>query len=73
MRRLARRAADWISVDELADLFAQGVLLERFRWAELEQLVYSSDKWERRLVGSTLARLPYEVPKHARPYAQNLC
>ena len=67
MRRLARRATDWISVDELAELFAQGVLLERFRWAELEQLVYSSDKWERRLVGATLARLPYELPKNARP------
>ena len=44
MRRLARRANDWVSVDELATLFAQGILLERFRWAELEQLVYSADK-----------------------------
>jgi 3-methyladenine DNA glycosylase AlkD len=71
MRRLARRAADWISVDELAELFAKGVLLERFRWAELEQLVYSSDKWERRLVGATLARMPYELPKHARSTLKN--
>jgi 3-methyladenine DNA glycosylase AlkD len=66
MRRLARRARDWISVDELGELFAQGILLERFRWAELEQLVYSADKWERRLVGSTVARLPFELPTHKR-------
>jgi len=66
MRRLARRAADWISVDELAELFARGILHEPFRWAELEQLVYSTDRWERRLVGSTIARLPFELPKHLR-------
>lgn len=66
MRRLARRAQDWISVDELAELFAKGILLEPFRWAELEQLVYSADRWERRLVGSTVARLPFELPKHQR-------
>jgi 3-methyladenine DNA glycosylase AlkD len=70
MRRLARRASDWVSVDELATLYAQGILLERFRWAELEQLVYSSDKWERRLVGSTIARLPFELPKHRRAELQ---
>lgn len=67
MRRLARRAKDWISIDELAELFAKGILIEPFRWAELEQLVYSADKWERRLVGSTVARLPFELPKHLRP------
>ena len=67
MRRLARRAHDWISIDELAELYAKGVLLEQFRWAELEQLVYSADKWERRLVGSTVARLPFELPKELRP------
>ncbi len=66
MRRLALRASDWVSVDELATLFAQGILLEPFRWAELEQLVYSADKWERRLVGATIARLPFELPKHRR-------
>jgi 3-methyladenine DNA glycosylase AlkD len=66
MRRLARRASEWVSVDELAILFAQGIVGEPFRWAELEQLVYSADKWERRLVGSTIARLPYELPKHRR-------
>ena len=66
MRRLARRARDWISIDELAELFAKGILLEHFRWAELEQLVYSADRWERRLVGSTVARLPFELPKSQR-------
>lgn len=66
MRRLARRATEWVSIDELATLFAQGILRERFRWAELEQLVYSTDRWERRLVGATIARLPYELPKHRR-------
>lgn len=67
MRRLARRAKDWISVDELAELYAKGILLEPFRWAELEQLVYSTDKWERRLVGSTVARLPFELSNRQRP------
>ena len=57
MRRLARAANNWIAVDELAEIYAKGVLLEQFRWAELEQLVYSNNKWERRLVGSTVARL----------------
>ena len=66
MRRLARAANEWVSVDELATLYAQGILRERFRWAELEQLVYSADKWERRLVGATIARLPFELPKHRR-------
>lgn len=66
MRQLARRAGDWISVDTLADLYAQGILGERFRWAELEQLVYSADRWERRLVGSTIARLPFQVPSVRR-------
>lgn len=66
MRRLARAATDWISVDTLAELYADGVLLERFRWAELEQLVYSASVWERRLVGATVARLPFAVPRHRR-------
>jgi 3-methyladenine DNA glycosylase AlkD len=66
MRRLARAANEWISVDSLAELYAAGILREHFRWAELEQLVYSADKWERRLVGSTIARLPYELPGHQR-------
>ncbi len=66
MRRLARRANEWVSVDELAVLYARGILREGFRWAELEQLVYSADKWERRLVAATIARLPHELPRHRR-------
>ncbi len=61
MRRLGRGARDWISVDTLASVYAQGILREPFRWAELEQLVYSKRNMERRLVGATLARMPYEV------------
>jgi 3-methyladenine DNA glycosylase AlkD len=66
IRRLARRAADWVSVDSLADLTARGILREPYRWAELEQLVYSPHRWERRLVGSTLAELPFRVPPGER-------
>ncbi len=66
MRRLARAATDWICIDDLSELTARGVLDEPFRWAELEQLVYSTHALERRLVGATLARLPYEVPRHRR-------
>jgi 3-methyladenine DNA glycosylase AlkD len=66
MRRLARAAADWISVDSLAALYAQGILAEPYRWAELEQLVYSSDRWERRLVGATVATMPHELPRQRR-------
>lgn len=66
LRRLGHAANDWISVDAMADLIAQGILREPFRWAELEQLVYSPHRWERRLVGSTLARLPFQVPAPRR-------
>ena len=66
LRRIARRAADWITVDSLAEVYARGVLAEPFRWAELEQLVYSDQPMERRLVGATLARIPYEVPAARR-------
>lgn len=59
LRRAAREAADWITVDILARPVGRGVLLESYRWAELEQLVFSPSRWERRLVGSTIARLPY--------------
>jgi len=62
IRRLARRASDWVSVDSLADVVARGLLLEPFRWAEIELLVYSPHRWERRLVGSTLAELPFRLP-----------
>jgi 3-methyladenine DNA glycosylase AlkD len=61
MRGLARAAHEWISVDSLGELFAAGILREHYRWAELEQLVYSASRWERRLVGATVARLPYEL------------
>lgn len=66
MRRLARGASDWIRVDTLAGLFAKGILNEPLRWAEVEQLVYSASRWERRLVGSTIAVLPFELPRHRR-------
>ena len=66
MRRLARAAGEWISVDSLADLYARGILAEPMRWAEVEQLVYSSRRWERRLVGSTVATVPYRIPAHRR-------
>ncbi|MDQ3447693.1 MAG: DNA alkylation repair protein [Chloroflexota bacterium] len=67
LRRLARAASDWISVDAMADLVARGIINEPLRWAELEQLVYSTSRWERRLVGSTLARMPFQVPAATRP------
>jgi hypothetical protein len=59
LRRAARDAGDWISVDTLARAAACGVLAEPYRWAELEQLVYSPSRWERRLVGSTIATIPF--------------
>ncbi len=66
LRRVARAARDWISVDSLAEVYARGILAEAFRWAELEQLVYSDQRMERRLVGSTLARMPYVVAADRR-------
>jgi 3-methyladenine DNA glycosylase AlkD len=57
-RAAARRADNWISVDSLAHVTARGILAETYRWAELEQLVYSPSRWERRLVGSTIAAIP---------------
>lgn len=66
MRRMARGAEDWIEVDTLAEVWARGVLAEGFRWAELEQLVYSERTYERRLVGATLATIPHRVPSDRR-------
>jgi 3-methyladenine DNA glycosylase AlkD len=63
MRRAAAEAGEWISVDTLAHPYATGILLDELRWADLEQLTDSSSRWERRLVGSTLATLPHV--KHA--------
>ncbi|MDQ6796073.1 MAG: DNA alkylation repair protein [Chloroflexota bacterium] len=59
LRRAAREAGDWITVDTLAHAYGRGILLEEYRWAELEQLVFSPSRWERRLVGSTIATLPF--------------
>jgi 3-methyladenine DNA glycosylase AlkD len=59
LRRAAREADDWITIDSLAHPFGKGILAEPYRWAELEQLVYSPSRWERRLVGSTIATLPF--------------
>jgi hypothetical protein len=60
LRRAARETADWITVDALARPYAAGILAEPYRWAEVEQLVYSPSRWERRLVGSTIATIPFE-------------
>ncbi len=59
VRSEARSAADWITVDTLAHAAGRGILAEPYRWAELEQLVYSPSRWERRLVGSTVATIPF--------------
>jgi 3-methyladenine DNA glycosylase AlkD len=59
VRREARTAADWITVDSLAHVAGRGILAEPYRWAELEQLVYSPSRWERRLAGSTVATIPH--------------
>ena len=67
IRRLAGGARDWISVDGLAGVVGVGILADRRRWAELEQLVYSLSRWERRLVGSTVATLPRLLRPSERP------
>ena len=59
VRAEARTAGDWITVDTLAHVAGRGILAEPYRWAELEQLVYSPSRWERRLVGSTVATIPF--------------
>ena len=66
MRRMGHRAGDWVEVDGLADVWARGVLAEVFRWAELEQLVYAQQTYERRLVGATLATMPRRVAPDRR-------
>jgi 3-methyladenine DNA glycosylase AlkD len=66
LRRAAREAGDWITVDTLAHPVGLGVLLEPYRWAELEQLVFSPSRWERRLVGSTVATIPHVDRKLGR-------
>lgn len=59
LRRAAAEADDWITVDTLAHPYGKGILAEAYRWAELEQLTVSPSRWERRLVGSTIATLPF--------------
>ncbi len=59
LRRAAGEADEWITVDTLAHPYGEGILLDARRWAELGQLVYSPSRWERRLVGSTVATLPH--------------
>ena len=59
MRAEGRSAGNWITVDTLAHVAARGILAEPYRWAELEQLVYSPSRWERRLAGSTIATIPH--------------
>lgn len=81
LRRAARESADWITVDSLAHPYAHGVAAEAYRWAELEQLVFSPSRWERRLVGSTIATMTHgnwrtgrgpTVVKHALPLLEQL-
>jgi 3-methyladenine DNA glycosylase AlkD len=59
LRRGAREAGDWATVDDLAHPYGIGIAAEPYRWAELEQLVYSSSPWERRLIGSTIATMTH--------------
>jgi 3-methyladenine DNA glycosylase AlkD len=66
VRRAARDADDWITVDALAHVVGKGILNEPYRWAELDQLVFSPDRWERRLVGSTIATTPFVDHRRGR-------
>jgi len=74
LRRAAREADEWITVDTLAHPYGEGILLDARRWAELEQLVYSPSRWERRLVGSTVANAPLrqERSRRSRPPPRRL-
>jgi 3-methyladenine DNA glycosylase AlkD len=66
LRRAAREAGDWITVDSLAHPYAKGIAAEPYRWAELELLVYSPSRWERRLVGSTIATMTHVERRRGR-------
>ncbi len=66
LRRAAREADDWITVDSLAHPYGRGIGAEPYRWAELELLVYSPSRWERRLVGSTVATMAHLGPRQDR-------
>jgi 3-methyladenine DNA glycosylase AlkD len=66
LRRAAREAGDWVTVDDLAHPYGIGIAAEPYRWAELEQLVYSPSRWERRLIGSTIATMTHGNRRTAR-------
>jgi 3-methyladenine DNA glycosylase AlkD len=66
LRRAAREAGDWITVDSLAHPYGKGIAAEPYRWAELEQLVFSPSRWERRLVGSTIATMTHVDRRRGR-------
>ena len=66
LRRAASDADEWITVDTLAHPYGKGALLEAYRWAELEQLTISPSRWERRLVGSTIATIPFVDRREGR-------
>lgn len=66
LRRAAREAGDWITVDSLAHPYGNGIAAEPYRWAELEQLVFSPSRWERRLVGSTIATMTHVDRRRGR-------
>lgn len=81
LRRAAADADEWITVDTLAHPYGKGILAEEYRWAEIEQLTVSPSRWERRLVGSTIATIPFvnrrlgrapEVADHALPLLATL-
>lgn len=59
MRVAAHEATEWITVDTLAHPYATGILREPRRWSDLQAFVHSPSRWERRLVGSTIATLPH--------------
>ena len=59
LRRAAREAGDWATVDDLAHPYGIGIAAEPYRWAELEQLVYSPSRFERRLIASTIATMTH--------------
>ena len=81
LRRASRESGDWITVDTLAHPYARGIAAEPYRWAELEQLIYSPSRWERRLIGSTIATMTHvdrrrgrdpDVAVHALPILAQL-
>jgi 3-methyladenine DNA glycosylase AlkD len=59
LRRAAAQADEWITVDTLAHPYGEGILRDPRRWDELDRLVHSRSRWERRLVGSTLATMAH--------------